>query len=46
MTFVRGRHGKQAAQSGCYDDRVMAAAIAWQMRMRTSGVPLVGANLP
>ena len=45
MTFVRGRQGKPAAQSGCYDDRVMAAAIAWQMRMRTSGIPLIGTNL-
>lgn len=45
MTFVRNRRGKPEAQSGCYDDRVMAAAIAWQMRQRTSSVPLVGANL-
>ena len=44
MTFVRGRHGRAAAQSGCFDDRVMAAAIAWQMRARTSGIPLVGSN--
>lgn len=44
MTFVRNARGKPCAQVGCYDDRVMAAGIAWQMRMRTSGVPLVATN--
>ena len=31
LTFVRDEKGKPAAQEGCFDDRVLAAAIAVQM---------------
>jgi len=34
MTFVTTDTGAQEAQQGKYDDRVMAAGIAWQVRKR------------
>lgn len=46
LTFVKNQQGRPEAQAGCHDDRVMSAAIAWQMRQRSSGVPLDGINLP
>lgn len=46
MTFVKNNRGRAEAQSGCHDDRVIAQAIAWQMRMaNTNSVPLLGTNL-
>jgi hypothetical protein len=44
LTFVKNRKGRAEAQLGCHDDRVMAAAIAWQMRMQSTGAPLIGTN--
>lgn len=46
LTFTRNEKGKPCAQSGCHDDRIMAAAIAWQMRQRSAGAPLVAVDLP
>lgn len=34
MTFITKDDGSQQAQEGKYDDRVMAAGIAWQVRKR------------
>jgi len=45
MQFVRKRNGRPEAQQGCFDDRVISAAIAWQMRQTYSSVPLVGTNI-
>lgn len=43
MTFVFDRNGRMDAQEGCFDDRVMALAIAVQMHMQgpaaAPGVP-------
>jgi hypothetical protein len=33
FTFVRGKDGKPQAQEGCHDDRVIAAAGAWQLAL-------------
>lgn len=45
MTFVKNKRGRPEAQAGCHDDRVVAQAIAWQMRQHDSGsVPLMGTN--
>ncbi len=46
LTFVKNQQGRPEAQAGCHDDRVISAAIAWQMRQRSSGVPLDAINLP
>lgn len=35
MTFVRGKNGKEEAQSGCHDDRVISLAIAIQVYKRS-----------
>jgi hypothetical protein len=35
MTFVRGKNGKEEAQSGCHDDRVISLAIAIQVYRRS-----------
>jgi hypothetical protein len=43
LTFVTTDSGSREAQSGKHDDRVMAAAIAWQVRQRPR--PWVGAML-
>jgi len=32
VTFVLWPDGKPAAEEGCHDDRVIALAIAWQMK--------------
>jgi len=34
MTFVTTESGSQQTQEGKFDDRVMAAGIAWQLRKR------------
>lgn len=34
FSFVTTDTGSQQAQPGSYDDRVMAAGIAWQVRKR------------
>jgi hypothetical protein len=34
LTFVTTDTGSQEAQEGKFDDRVMAAGIAWQARKR------------
>jgi hypothetical protein len=34
MSFVTDDRGNQGAQEGAYDDRVIAAGIAWQLRKR------------
>ena len=39
LTFVVTDSGSQEAQPGKYDDRVMAAAIAWQVRKRPTHEP-------
>jgi hypothetical protein len=46
LTFVRTPKGRPEAQPGCHDDRLMATAIAWQMRQQYVGAPLIGTNLP
>lgn len=33
FTFVRAEDGRPAAQEGCHDDRVIAAAGAWQLAL-------------
>jgi hypothetical protein len=35
--FVVGKSGKAEASTGCHDDRVMAAAIAWAVATRPAG---------
>lgn len=35
MTFVRDKNGKEQAQTGCHDDRVISLAIAIQVYKRT-----------
>lgn len=32
LSYVRHGNGKNGAQGGCHDDKVIAAGIAWQMR--------------
>jgi len=41
LTFVTTDSGSQEAQPGKHDDRVIAAAIAWQVRKRPSPVPSI-----
>ena len=45
MTFVRNKTGKEEAQEGCHDDRVLSLAIAVQVYKRSpssrSGNPMV-----
>lgn len=47
MTYVYDDRGSMGAQAGCRDDRVIAAAIAWQLRKtprpRTEAFYLTGA---
>jgi hypothetical protein len=40
-TFIHDKSGKQRARDGCYDDRVMAAAIAIQMHQRCPLPPIL-----
>ncbi len=45
LTFVRNKKGRPEAQKGCHDDRVMSAAIAWQMYQHVGdSVPLTAIN--
>jgi len=47
LTFVKNRRGRPEAQTGCHDDRVISAAIAWQMTQHAGmSAPLTGINLP
>lgn len=46
LTFVRNEKGRQEAQPGCNDDRIIGTAIAWQMLQKLGCVPIVGTNLP
>jgi hypothetical protein len=50
MTFVRDKSGKEVAQSGCHDDRVLSLAIAIQVYRRSpssrSGNPMVTNHNP
>ena len=41
LTFVTTDSGSQEAQPGKYDDRVIAAAIAWQVRKRPTPQPRI-----
>jgi hypothetical protein len=38
FTFVTTDAGAQQAEAGKYDDRVIAAAVAWQMRRKREAV--------
>ena len=40
-TFIRDKNGKPRARDGCYDDRVLAAAIAIQMHQRCPLPPIL-----
>lgn len=40
-TFIRDKAGKPRAREGCYDDRVIAAAIAIQMHQRCPLPPIL-----
>jgi len=37
MTFAKNAKGKDEAQAGCFDDRVMSLAVAGQMYRRSAG---------
>ena len=41
LTFVTTDSGSQEAQPGKHDDRVIAAAIAWQVRKRGIGRKMI-----